>query len=158
MHLVSSLFKPLHFERQYGEHLIHIPLDVLDAILFPSPNLGTDVIEHLADALAMHILGYVEVEPWIIHQDQHVRLPLGNVSLALSHVSQDDGQMHQHRDETHISHFFVVLHHRSSHRSHLVATIETELSRRILLLQLSHQIRGVQVARSLSRYQIILHI
>ena len=66
--------------------------------------------------------------------------------------------MQQHRNESHVSQFTVVLHHRAAYSRHLVASIKAELCLGVFLLQRRHQVRSVQVARSLSCYEIILHL
>ena len=65
--------------------------------------------------------------------------------------------MHQHRDETHIRQFAVVLDKCPTLGSHQVAAEEAEIGYRIPLFQRPHQSRGMQVATGLPSYQIILH-
>ena len=44
--IVVLPFEELHLERQYREQLVHVALDVLDAILLPRPNLRRDIVVH----------------------------------------------------------------------------------------------------------------
>src|SRR5574344_313901 len=157
MHLIITLLKPLHLKRQNREQFIHITPDILDTAFLPCPYLRTDIVIDLAYTSCTNKRRNIEIEAWIIHQNNHIRLPFGYISLALSHVLQYLRQVHQHRNEAHISQFTIMLHKRPSHSSHLVATIEPKLCRIVSPLEFRHQVRGMQVARRLSCYQIISH-
>ena len=106
----------------------------------------------------MDKLGYIQIKARIVHQNQHIRLPRNNVLLAALHIGKDGAQMQQYGNEPHIRQLFVMLHHHTAHCSHEVASEETELRLRVLLLQCSHQMGGMQVAGSFTDNQIILHI
>ena len=105
----------------------------------------------------MHILRDVEVEARIIYEDNHIRLPRFDVLLAEAHIPQDGAQMKQYRQEAHIGQLTIMLHAGASHSSHHVATKEAKLCRSILLLQLLHQVRGMQVTTGLTSYQVVFH-
>ena len=51
-----------------------------------------------------------------------------------------------------------MLHQRPSDRLHKIAAQETEIRLRILLLQRSHQVGGMQITGGFARYQKIFHI
>ena len=65
--------------------------------------------------------------------------------------------MQQDGNKTHIRQFTIVLDTCAPHRRHHVATKEAELRISILPFQFLHQVRRMQVATGLSRYQVILH-
>ena len=65
--------------------------------------------------------------------------------------------MKQHGDEAHIGKFPVVLYASAAHSGHQVASEKAEFRRSVPLAERLHQVRSVQVARSLSCYQIIFH-
>ena len=108
--------------------------------------------------VGMDKLGYIQIKARIVHQNQHIRLPRNNVLLAALHIGKDGAQMQQYGNEPHIRQLFVMLHHHTAHCSHEVASEETELRLRVLLLQCSHQMGGMQVAGSFTDNQVILHI
>ena len=99
----------------------------------------------------------LQIEPRIIHQDDHIRLPTDNVLLAKLHIPEDGAEMQQHRNETHVSQLFIMLDTSTSHFTHQVTSKKAEIGLRIPLLQGTHQIGRMQVARSLAYNQIILH-
>ena len=102
-------------------------------------------------------LGDVEVEPGVVDEDDHVGLPLHDILLAHLHVAENRGKMEQHGDESHVGQLAVVLDQCAAYGLHLVAAEEAELGLPILLFQGTHQSGGVQVARCLACYQIVLH-
>ena len=155
--IVMLALKEIHLEGQYGEQLVDVALDVLDAILFPSPYLGGYIVVDRTYPLGFHILGNIKIEAWIVYQYHNVRLPGKNVLLTVLHVVQYRAQVQQHRHETHVSQFPIVFDARTTHFRHQVTTEEAELSLCIALFQHTHQVRGVQVTRGFSNYQIILH-
>ena len=87
----------------------------------------------------MDILGYVEVEPRIINEDNHVRLPLTDILLTHLHVLEDGRQVGNDRNDAHVSQFLVMLDTGAADSSHLVTTEEAELCLLIFPLQRHHQ-------------------
>ena len=156
--IMVLLLKETHLERQDGEQMVYIALDVLDAVLLPRPNLRRDVVEHLGQPVLVHELGDVEIEARVVDQDHRVGSPLPDILLALRHVAEDGRQVEEHRDEAHIGHLAVVAHQGSSLGGHLVATEEAELGLAVGLCQFSHQVSGMQVATRLSHYQVVSHL
>ena len=65
--------------------------------------------------------------------------------------------MEQHGDEAHIGEFAVMAHAGAADSRHQVAAEEAELSRSVNIFQRLHQMRGMEVARGFTGYQIILH-
>jgi len=65
--------------------------------------------------------------------------------------------MQSHLYKTHVGHLAVVAHQCAANLLHGIATPETELGLRIALAQGPHEMGGMQVARSLTGYQIIFH-
>ena len=128
------LFEELNLERQDGEELVHIALDILDAILLPSPYLGRDVIIDRTDTIGLYILGYLQVKARIVDEDDYIRLPLADVLFTHLHITKNGAQVQQHRNETHISQFAIMLHTSAPNSSHQVAPKEAELRLRVLLL------------------------
>ena len=60
--VVMLLFEKVDFERKDGKKLIHIALDVLDAVFLPSPNLWRNVIINRYGSILVNKLGDFEVE------------------------------------------------------------------------------------------------
>lgn len=83
----------------------------------------------------MYVLGYIEVKAWVIHKNDHVRLPLCDVLLAHLHVLENGGQMHQDGNDAHVGQFLVVFDTCSSYSSHHVAPKEAELRFRVFAFQ-----------------------
>ena len=108
-------------------------------------------------AKAVNVFRYLQIETRIVDENNHIGIPLGNVLLAHLHISQDSAQVQQHGNETHVSQFAVVLHHRAAHCGHQVAAEKAELRLPVLRLQRLHQVRCVQIATGLTGYQVIFH-
>jgi hypothetical protein len=150
--VVMLLFEEVDFERKDGKKLIHIALDVLDAVFLPSPNLWGDVIIYRYGSVLVNKLGDFEVETRVIHKDNDVGVPLHDVLFADFHVAENGTCMEQDRNKTHVGKFLVVLDESSPYGSHLIATVETEISLGIVSFQGFHQVRSVQVARCFTNY------
>ena len=146
MNRVLMSGKKLNLKRQDGKQFVHIPLDIFNPILFPSPYFRRNIIVDRYFRLLLYKLGYFQVKAGIIHQNHYIRSPTNNVLLTFFHIPKDSTQMQQHRDKTHISQFFVMLHPRSTNSRHQVSAKETEFCFRIFLYQGTHQIRCVQIA------------
>ena len=155
--IMMFLLVEVHLERQDGEHLIHIPLDILDTVFLPCPYLWRDVIVNRYLRVRLDKFRYLQVKSRIVDQDDHIRLPLQDILLTHLHITKDGGKMEQDRDETHICQILVMLHTGTTHCRHHIASKEAELRMCILFLQRLHQMRRVQVTTRLSYYQIILH-
>ena len=148
----------VHLERQDGKQLVHVALDVLDAVLFPSPDLGRDIIIHRDAAVRMHVFRYRQVESRVVHQDEHVGVPLDHVALAGLHVAQYRPGMQEHGNEPHVGQVFIVAHHRPALFLHQVAAEKAELRLRVALLQ--RPLIRCEAWRSplaSPHYQVILH-
>ena len=151
-------FKEIDLERQDGEKLVHVALDVLDAVLLPRPYLGSDVVVDRDTRAGMDVLGDAEVEAGVIHQYQSIGPPLHDVSLAEVHVGKDGAQVEQDGDEAHVGQVAVVLHRRTTARgSHQVAPKEAELRLRVFATQGRHQVRRMEVARGFADNQVVFH-
>ena len=87
------LLEEIHFKRKDGKQLIHIALDVLDAIFFPRPYFGRDIIKNRDASMRLNIFGNFQVEPRIVNQNQYIRLPTDNILLAKVHVPENRTQM-----------------------------------------------------------------
>jgi hypothetical protein len=98
----------IHLEGEDGEEFIDIALDVLDAIFLPRPNLGRDVIIYRDVCMRFYILGYLEVEAWIIHKDDAIGVPLSDIALTHLHIAKYRRKMDQYGDEAHIGQFLIV--------------------------------------------------
>ena len=55
--VVMLLFEEVDFERKDGKKLVHIALDVLDAVFLPSPNLWGYVIINRYGSVLVNKLG-----------------------------------------------------------------------------------------------------
>ena len=103
-------------------------------------------------------LGYTQVETGVIHQYHHIGLPGNDIFLASLHIGKDGTQVQQHRDKSHICQLLIMLHHRSANCRHQVSPEKAEFRLWVFYFQSSHQMRRVQVTRSFTDNQIILHI
>ena len=101
--------------------------------------------------------GDLQIKAWIINQYHHIGSVSLDIRLTSPHIPQDCPQMQQDRDKTHIGHFPVMPNQSAAYGPHQVATQETEVHLRINLGQSGHQVRGMQIARGLTRDQIIFH-
>ena len=108
--------------------------------------------------MSLHILGDVEIEARIVDENHAVGLPFGDVALAHPHIAQDGGQVEQYGYEAHIGQLAVVLHKCAANGRHQVAAEEAEPCLRVNIFQRPHQMRGMQVARGLTGYEVILHL
>ena len=81
------LLKELHLEGEDGEELIDIALEGFDAPLLPRPQLRRDVVIDWAEADGMDVFGYLEIETWVIDEDDNIRAPRHDVVLALLQTS-----------------------------------------------------------------------
>ena len=147
----------VHFEREDGKQLVHIALDILDAILLPRPYLGRNIIVDRYIRMRVYVLGYLEVETRIIHQNHRIGMPGRDVVLAQPHRSEDGAQVEQDRHKAHIGQLLVMLHPRATNGCHQVTAEETEFRLGVFLPQGRHQMRGMQVARRFADYEVILH-
>ena len=102
------LLEEIHLEGEDGEEFIDIALDVLDAIFLPRPNLGRDVIIHRDICMRFYILGYLEVEAWIIHKNNAIGVPLSDIVLTHPHIAKYRRQMKQYGDKAHIGQFLIM--------------------------------------------------
>ena len=152
------LFKELHLEGQDAKQLIDVALDPLDAVLLPSPDLRSNIVIDRTDMVGMHVLRDVKIEARVVNKDDHIGFPFADVALGIAHVLQDGGQVHQHRNEAHVSQLTVVLDTRTANLGHEVTAIETELCLRVFTLERLHQSRCVKVATGLTSYQIVFHV
>ena len=149
--------KEIHLKRKNREKFIHIPLDVLYPIFLPSPNLRRYIIIHRNVCMLLHKFGNLQIKSWIIYQNYHIWIPSNNILLAKLHVLENGAQMQKHWNKTHISQFLIMLDTGSSHSTHQISTEKTEISFSIQLLQSTHQIGCMQISRSFTNNQIILH-
>ena len=116
--VVVLLLKERHLERQYGEHLVNVALDVLYAPLLPGPYLRRDIVVDGNVGLGMHVFGNVEVEARIVDEYNHIWLPLHNVALAHGHIAEYSAQVHQYRYESHVGKFAVVFYTLAANSRH----------------------------------------
>ena len=144
-------------EGQYAEHLRHIALYVLDAILLPSPYFRRNIIINRQSQLCPHILGNAEVEARIVDKNHRVGAPPGYVTLARAHVGKYGRQVQQHRNKPHVSQFAVVAHPGAAYSRHQVAAEKPETGLGILAPQRLHQLGSMQVATCLACYDIVFH-
>ena len=149
--------KEFLFEREDGKKLVHIALDVLNAVLFPSPYFRRDIIINRNPGFGTNKLGDIEIETRIIDQNHDIGLPSYNVLLALFHVCKDSRQMKQHGNESHVCHFFIMLYHRTTFGCHQIASEKAEFRLPIYVFQSCHQMSRMQIARGLTDNQIVLH-
>ena len=84
----------LHFEWEYGEHLINIATNVFNTVFLPCPQLGCYIVirslpffpgsTHWAQTDAMDEFGYLEVEARVVDKNHDIGLPRYDVILTLA--------------------------------------------------------------------------
>ena len=155
--LIAMVLVPVGFKGQDAIHVVDIATDVLDAPFLPHPHLGRDEIVD-GNAQVVGILGDLEIERRIVHQNHSAWLPLIDGTARGAQEPEDFPQVPHHVGKAHIGHVAVVddgLHTRLG--CHEVTAQEAELGLRVLLLEGGYQVRGMQVARSLAGNDEIFH-
>ena len=148
----------LDLERKDDEQPVDPTPDFFHARLLPCPDFRRDVVIGRYAALAAET-GQTKVETGIVDQHEHVGSVGRHVALALLDLAEDRPQILQHFGKSHERRFLVVHRQilRSAYGGHLVAAPEAEAGSGIGLQYALHQVRPVQVARSLAGYQIVFH-
>ena len=157
VHLHTSVGVVFLLKRQDDHHLVHIFLDLLDAVFLPSPDLGRDVIANL-DTIFLGELGNAEVESGIVHQHQHIRFIKENVGFADADVAQDGIEIQEDLPETHKGQVAIVFHQVAAGSLHQVATPTAEIGFGVTLPEGLHQVGGVKVTGRLAGYYIVFHL
>ena len=85
--IMFSLIKR-NLERQDGEHLVNITLDILYPVFLPGPYLGRNIIIDGNVRMRSHVLGNAEIETGIVYENDNVRPPGHNVTLTERHVTE----------------------------------------------------------------------
>ena len=67
--------KEIHLEGQNAEEFIHVPTDILDAMLLPCPYFRRYVIVNGDVGIIVYEAGNLQVEARIVHQYHHIRVP-----------------------------------------------------------------------------------
>ena len=91
--IMVFLLEELHLERQDREELVDIALDVFNAILLPRPDLRRYIIIDWDICLRFYIFCNIKIEAWIVHENHTVWLPLLDIRLAHTHITQYGGQV-----------------------------------------------------------------
>ena len=155
--IVVLAFEEIDLEGQDGEEFIDIAFDVLDAILLPRPDLGRDVIINGYVCPRFYKFCNLQIETRIVDQNDTVRLPRKDILFTHPHVPQYRRKMEQHGNKAHVGKVPIVAHAGTTHRRHQVAAKEPELRICVKILQRLHQVRGMEVARGFTDYQVVLH-
>ncbi len=157
VHRVIQALEKRHLEGQDAEHAVDVAAEGLDPVALPGPDLGRYIIMYGNTQLLVHEAGHFQVETGVIDQDHHVGAIGADVVLAGAEVAQDRPEVRQDRDEAHVGHFPVMARQVASGLAHQVAAHAAEFRLRVLALQGAHEVRAVQVARGLSRDQVVFH-
>ena len=104
------------------------------------------------------IFGNAQIETRIIDQNNHIGAKLRDGVFAVGQVAQYFAQVQHHIDNAHERHIAVVAHHRAALRRHQVAAKKAELRIGIVPFESRHQVRSVQIARSLACYDEVFHV
>ena len=151
------LLKKVNLKGEYGEEAVNRRADVLDAVLLPRPYLGRDVIIDGADGLRLNEFRNLEVEARIVHQNDAVRAPRGNLLLAARHAFENGAQVEQNGDKTHVGEVLVVAQKRAANPLHFIAAIVAEFSLRVGILYSLHKVGGMEVAAGFAYDEEIFH-
>ena len=106
--VVVLLLKEVHLKGEYGEKAVNRGTDVLDAVHLPCLNFGRDVVIDGANVLRLNEFRNLEVEARIVHQNDAIGAPCGNLLLTARHAFENGAQVEQDGDETHIGKVLVV--------------------------------------------------
>ena len=149
--------KEVHLKGENGEKAVNRGADVLDAVFLPRPNLGRDVIIDGADGLRLNEFRNLEVEARIVHQNDAVRAPRGNLLLAARHAFEDGAQVEQNGDKTHVGEVLVVAQKRAANPLHFIAAIVAEFSLRVGIFYRLHEVGGMEVATGFAYDEEVFH-
>ena len=144
--VMMFLLKEVDLERQDGEEFVDIATDVLDAILLPSPDLWSNIVIDGDVCMRFYIFRDIEVEAWIVNENDTVRMPVLDIALAHPHVPENCRKMEQHRNKAHVGEIAVMLHQGTTHRCHHIATKEAKIGLNVNFFQRPHQVRCMEVA------------
>ena len=133
------LLEKVHLERKDGKEFVDIATDILDAILFPCPDLRGYIVIDGYFCLGFYIFGNVEIKAGIIDKDDTIRMPHQDIQLAHPHILQNGWKMEQNGNEAHIGKFPIVFHQRAAYRCHQVAAKETKVCFFVNFFQRLHQ-------------------
>ena len=144
-------------EGQDGVEGIDVAADGLDAAFFPRPNLRGYIIMYGADAAALYVAGYLEVEAGVVDEDEHVGAPRLNLLLTALHAAQDGAQVQQDGDEAHVGQVAVVAQQLGAGLCHGVAAVALKAGLGVEFAQGAYQRGAVKVAAGLAGYEEIAH-
>ena len=97
------LFKKLNFKGKNGKKLINITFNVLYPIFLPSPYLWRNIIIDRYLSMRVNKLCNIQIETWIIYQNNNIRIPGYYIFFTTPHIGKDSAQMQQYRNKSHIS-------------------------------------------------------
>ena len=149
-------------EREDDEQPVHPGFELADTALAGRPHLGCNVIIDLKPG-AVRKFGNLEIEAGIVDENDHVRLPCGNIGLAVLYIPGDGNALEKDFHKAHHGGFPVISHQSIPRLMRLVNAIheapapETDIGSRVLRIQALHEVAAVQVPGSLTGYDVILH-
>src|ERR1039457_93785 len=93
------------FEGEDYQHLVHVLLHQLDALLLPRPQLGADKKDH-RDAKPVELRGKPKVDIWEVDEDRDVWLLRADSCLKAAKLAIDAGQVADDLGDAHNRHIF----------------------------------------------------
>ena len=146
----------VYFKRENHEHTIHQPLDLFHPARVPSPNFRGNIIKY-GDARFLDKFSHPEIKTTVIHENHDIWPPRQNILVAGFNIRFNLVQIFQDCEETHDSRVLVMTNNLTSCLPHQITSPSADIRSRVKLFQSLDQIRGVQIARCLSRNNVIFH-
>ena len=146
----------VYFKRENHEHTIHQPLDLLHPSRVPSPDFRGNIIEH-GNIRILDKFSHPEIKTTVIHENHNIRLPYQNILVTSVDICLNLVQIFQDCQETHDGRVLIMTNNLTSGLPHQITSPPADLCIRVKLSQSLNQIRGVQIARCLSRNNVVFH-
>src|ERR1700760_2608452 len=80
------------FEREDNEHFVDVLADLADAVLFPGPHLGRNVVDD-PESLGTGPFGDAHIKAWVVDEDKRIGLEGKDVFLTQIEVTKDGPQV-----------------------------------------------------------------
>ena len=87
--VIMFLLIERNFKRKNREHFFYITLDSFDTPLLPCPYLWGDIVIDRNIGILLYKLCNTKIKPWIVNEDNCIRLPTHNILLTHLHILKD---------------------------------------------------------------------
>ena len=146
----------VNFKRENHEHTIHQPLDFLHPARVPRPNLRGYIIEY-GNTRFLDKFSHPEIKTTVIHKNHDIRSPCQNILVTGFNIRLNLVQIFQNRQEPHDGRVLVMANDLTPGLPHQITSPPANFRTRVKFSQSLDQIRGMQIARCLSRNNVVFH-